>query len=130
MSHVDCSIAKCLILFCCVCAEAKKLNSWRDQDSLILGSPPTQRFGHGFTETLGRLYIFGGTTLSQGIDMKCLSVAISACYLEIFVDTDTVYVLAVYLNDLHQFDLSTLTWTDLSNTFGPDSDIQPTARFA
>ena len=36
---------------------------------------------------------------------------------------------AVLLNDMHQFDLATLTWTDLSGTFGPNSDRQPTPRF-
>ncbi len=36
---------------------------------------------------------------------------------------------AAYLNDLHQFDPSTLTWTDLSEVLGPDSDPPPTARY-
>ncbi len=73
--------AKIVGLFCFVCLEAKKLNSWRDQNSLILGPTPKERFGHGFTETLGRLYVFGGTTLSRGIDMKYFSVASRAYYL-------------------------------------------------
>jgi hypothetical protein len=36
---------------------------------------------------------------------------------------------AAYLNDLHPFDPSTLTWTDLSEVLGPDSNPQPTARY-
>lgn len=139
MRSVEYWILKFSIISFCACLEARKLSSWRDQDTLILGSPPKERFGHGFAETLGRLYVFGGTTFSRGICDECDSD--SRVTLLTFSQGKNKPTLpkkwklteahpsAVLLNDMHQFDLATLTWTDLSGTFGPNSDRQPTPRF-
>jgi hypothetical protein len=53
----------CVAVLACVhpsrCAKAK-LPSWRGPDAFFDGTLPSNRFYHGFAETDGRIYIFGG----------------------------------------------------------------------
>jgi hypothetical protein len=44
----------------------RKLSSWRGPGSLVLGSPPVVRSGHGLAAARGRLYVFGGLGAACG----------------------------------------------------------------
>jgi hypothetical protein len=49
---------------------AQKLTSWRGPSSYILGTPPSERKCHGLASALEKIFIFGGTASSGGIDTK------------------------------------------------------------
>ena len=40
--------------------------TWFDLSGHALGTPPTARFGHGFTSAGGKLYVHGGYSESEG----------------------------------------------------------------
>jgi hypothetical protein len=59
-------LIKFLAIVFCMCLDARKLGTWRGQESLVLGTPPLERYQHGFVEAIGRLYVFGGITRTSG----------------------------------------------------------------
>eukprot|EP00339_Tiarina_fusa_P005869 CAMPEP_0117000320 /NCGR_PEP_ID=MMETSP0472-20121206/2703_1 /TAXON_ID=693140 ORGANISM="Tiarina fusus, Strain LIS" /NCGR_SAMPLE_ID=MMETSP0472 /ASSEMBLY_ACC=CAM_ASM_000603 /LENGTH=265 /DNA_ID=CAMNT_0004699977 /DNA_START=109 /DNA_END=903 /DNA_ORIENTATION=+ len=65
--------------------------TWRELASLSAGAPPLVRNLQGFAESNGKLYVFGGDNGSES-----------------------------YKNDLHEYDIASAVWTDLSSpTAGP-----------
>jgi hypothetical protein len=37
-------------------------NQWTDLKDIVVGLPPAARTAHGFTESNGKIYLFGGLT--------------------------------------------------------------------
>jgi N-acetylneuraminic acid mutarotase len=122
--------------------------SWTDLSTPLCGSVPAARHGHATVAIDGRIYVFGGSSVSGNLNDLVAYDVDTACWINLSPPTSgtaptgrnwpaaaalngKLYIFGgyngAYLNDLHVYDPVAQSWTNLTAT---STGTAPVARIA